>query len=355
MDIARHRLHHQRIVGSSLETPAEVVRWLGAVQAQDYLGVLWAVGLRMRGATEAIVERALADRSILRTWPMRGTLHFVAAEDARWMLSLLTPRIVAAQARRLKRDHDIDDRVVGQSREVLTRALEGGKQLSREATYEALEAAGIPAKGQRGLQILWRLSQEGLLCFGPREGKQQTFVLLDEWVPDRKTLDREAALAEVARRYFLSRGPATVQDFAWWTGLAIAEATAGLEMVKRELVGEVIGGQMFWRSPLEVAEDDAALRVLLLPAFDEYTVAYTDRSAVLDPKFAKREDSKHGIGYPPLVIDGQVVGTWKRTLKKDHVAIELNPFRRLSKDEKKAIASVADRYGAFVGLSAVLA
>ncbi|HEX4959572.1 MAG TPA: winged helix DNA-binding domain-containing protein [Thermoanaerobaculia bacterium] len=328
--------------------------WLGAVQAQDYLGALWAVGLRMKNTTEADVERALADRTIVRTWPMRGTLHFVAAADVRWMLELMTPRVVAASARRLQQELDLNDTVFAHSRDVLVKALRGGRQRSRTAMYEALEAAGIPATGQRGLHILWRLAQDGVLCFGAREGKQQTFVLLDEWVPNARRLDRDEALAELARRYFTSHGPATVQDFTWWSGLAPAAATAALDLAKPGLVREDIEGRAYWLSASMPTAKAASSAAYLLPAYDEYTVSYKDRSAVLDPLHAKRPDSGNGIFNPTMVLDGRVVGTWKRTLKKESVVVVLRPFSRLKKTEKNAFQEAGCRYGAFLGRPAVL-
>jgi hypothetical protein len=241
MDIIAHRrLYNHRIAGARCDKPDDVVRWMGLIQAQDYLGALWAVGLRTRGATEAGIEQALVDRSIVRTWPARGTLHFVAAEDVRWILELLAPRLIARTSGRY-RQLALDEATFARSREVLIRALEGGKRLSRDAMYQVLESAHISTAGQRGIHILGRLAQEGLLCFGARDGKQQTFMLLAEWVPAAKSKTRDEALAELARRYFTSHGPATLQDFVWWSGLTTLDAKAGLEMAKQHLVQEVVG------------------------------------------------------------------------------------------------------------------
>src|SRR5499425_503893 len=219
LDIARQRLYNQHIAGARFDNPGDVVGWLGAVQAQDYLSSLWAVGLRMKNATEKDVEKAIADKTLVRTWPMRGTLHFVAAADVRWMLELLTPRIVANNVQRLLRQFGLDEAAFARSKDLVARALQGGKRLTRNATYEVLEAEGVSTAGQRGLHILWRLAQDGVICLGSREGKQQTFALLDEWAPKAKRMGRDESLAELAKRYFTSRGPATLQDFTWWSGL----------------------------------------------------------------------------------------------------------------------------------------
>jgi Winged helix DNA-binding domain len=352
-DIARLRLHNQHIAGATSEKPGDVVAWLGAVQAQDYLGALWAVGLRMRSAVEADVEQALADRTIIRTWPMRGTLHFVAAADVRWMLELLTPRVVANNAQRLLREFGLDESAFARSKDLVARALQGGKRLTRNAVYEVLEAGDVSTASQRGLHILGRLAQDGVICFGAREGKQQTFALLDEWAPKARRMARDEALAEIAKRYFTSHGPATLQDFAWWSGLTAADAAAALEMAKRSLAQETINGQTYWLAPSTSAAKDSSSTAYLLPAYDEYTVAYKDRSAVLDMEYAKLPNYGHGIFNPTIVVGGQVVGTWKRALKKDSLAISPSPFAKLNRAETRAVAEAANRYGKFLGASAV--
>jgi hypothetical protein len=353
-DIARLRLHNQHIARAAFEKPSDVVAWLGAVQAQDYLGALWAVGLRMRDAVEADVEHALANRTIIRTWPMRGTLHFVATADARWMLELLTPRVVENNSQRLLRRFDLDESAFARSKDLFARALHGGKQLARNAMYDVLEAGGLSTAGQRGLHILWRLSQDGVICFGARDGKQQTFALLDEWAPKAKRMGRDESLAELAKRYFTSHGPATLQDFTWWSGLTTVEATAGLEMAKRSLAQETINGQTYWLASSTPATKDPSPTAYLLPAYDEYTVAYKDRSAALNPKYAKLPNYGHGIFNSTVIVDGQVVGTWKRTLKKDTLVIAPSPFTKLNRAETRAIAEAANRYGKFLGASVAL-
>jgi Winged helix DNA-binding domain len=331
-----------------------VVRWLGAVQAQDYLGSLWAIGLRMQNATEETVEQAIADRTIIRTWPMRGTLHFVAAADVRWMLTLLTPRIVAKSRWRLKQ-LELDHSVFARSRKTLMRALQGGKQLSRNAMYEALEAAGITTAAGRGLHILWQLAQEGFICFGAREAKHPTFALLEEWAPAAQAKERDAALAELASRYFNSHGPATLQDFSWWSGLTMADARHALEMAKSHLVQEVVKGRTYWLSSSVRTAKDGQPTAHVLPAYDEYTVAYKDRSAVLDPLQAKRASTGNGIFNPIIVINGHVVGTWKRRLEKRSVVITPNLFTSLTKADRHALVMAAGQYGAFLKARVALA
>jgi hypothetical protein len=343
-------MRQQRIGHKPFASPAATVRWFGAVQAQDYLGSLWAVGLRTRAATEASVERALAERSIVRTWPLRGTLHFVAAEDARWMLNLCAPRTLARSARRLEQEHGIDARLIARSAKVVTDALSGGNGLTRPDLYRRLESAGIATSASRGLHLLWWHAHEGLICLGPRAGKQQTFVLLDAWLPASAPRSREDSLAELARRYFTSHGPATMRDFAWWSGLAAADAEIARESVARELDAIEIDEQTYRQAAgTPVARMKPGCH--LLPAYDEYTVAYQDRGAVLSSEVAARADSGHGIFHPALVIDGQVAGTWSRKLQKTSVTVACRPFARLDRRQSQALATAAQHYAQFLGLA----
>lgn len=351
--IAQLRLRRQRIDGGKSGSPAEAVSWLGAMQAQDYAAALWAIGLRTQGATLELVEQAIAERRIVRTWPMRGTLHFVAAEDVRWMSALMTPRVIAANKARLQREYGLDDATLARSRKVLAKALRDGQRLTRSEIYATLEGAGIVTSGQRGIHITGQLAQEGLLCLGPRADKQPTFVLLDEWVPTHRMIEREQGLAELARRYFHSHGPATLQDFAWWSGLTVKDVQLGIELAAGDLVEEVIGGRVYFHSGDEPRADAGSLGdTHLLAPFDEYLVAYKDRSDAMDARFSRQVIGINGLFNASLVIDGRVVGTWKRSSGKSGLAVELSPFRPLLKKELKALGIAAHRYGDFIGLPA---
>jgi hypothetical protein len=350
-DIGLHRLVSQHIAHPTFERPDQVVSWLGAVQAQDYAGAQWSIGLRLPDATDADIERAVADKTIVRTWPMRGTLHFVAAKDVRWMVELLTPRIVAGAAAR-RRQLELDDAVLAHSREVLIAALQGGNCLPREALYLVFEEAQISTARQRGLHILWELAHEGLICFGPRQGKQYTFALLDEWLPGAKRLNRDEALAEMALRYFTSHGPATVQDFMWWTGLTARDARFGLEAVKDQLVREDVDGRSYWMSASGLEVQGRQPPVHLLPGFDEYLLGYRDRSAVLDSTSRGHVvPGDNGVFNPTIVIDGRIAGTWKRSVSKGAMNIAYSPFAPLRDVQTRAIAVAAERYARFLGTS----
>jgi len=352
-EVLRQRLENQALVRTTFRQPEEIVGWFGAVQAQDYLGSLWALGLRTRDATEASIEAAEARRAIVRTWPMRGTLHFVAAADARWMTQLLAPRVLARNAARIKREVDVDAPLIARCRGVVTRALAGGRRLERAALYQALESKKIATRGSRGLHILGWLAMEGTLCLAGRSGKQHTFALLDEWIPKSRLLERDAALAELATRYFTSHGPATLQDLVWWAGITVKDAQAAVEAAKPRLARERIGTrEYYWAARARKRiHGPAAPRVKLLPAYDEYTVAYEDRSLLLHDA---RQVSAMGLLSPVVVADGYVIGTWKRTLVKDSVQVAAKLMRALTLAESEALSESARALGHFLGLPAEL-
>jgi hypothetical protein len=349
-EIRRRRLQAQLLSKTSLSQPEDVVARLGAVQAQDYLGALWAIGLRLRGARERDVELALAERRIVRTWPMRGTLHFVAAKDARWITELLAPRAAAAAANRLGA-LGIDGPLLARARRVLVENLEGGRQLTRPAVYRVLERARIPTHDQRGLHVLWRLAHDTLVCFGPREGKQQTFVLFDEWLPSATRLPRDQALAELARRYFTGHGPATLADFVWWSGLKVADGRAAMGLAGKEIEEETIGGARYWFGPSgsPAARKGPGPVAHVLPPFDELMVGYADRSAAIDPP-GSAPSSAFALLGSVLTIDGRVVGTWKRRIDRRRVALSTAPYTPLDAAATGAIERALERYAAFLGL-----
>ena len=327
---------------------------MGAMQAQDFPGMLWSIGLRLRAGTEAGVEEAIADRKIVRTWPMRGTLHIVAAEDVSWMLKLLTPRILAGATRRHE-ELELDLKTFVRAEKALRKALSGGNHLPRQEVFEVLRRGGIPVDPRRGYHLIWRLAQEGVLCHGPRSGKEQTFTLLDEWIPEGRKLEREAALAELAQRYFTSHGPATVRDLAWWSGLTAGDARTALEHAAPRLASEKVEGREYWFATSVGARGGAA-DAFLLPGFDEYMLGYQDRCAALDPQFAERIlPGGNGVFMPTLVSKGKVVGTWKRTMKAKSAVIAAAPFEPLGKAAARTFAKPLERYCQFLGVPASLA
>lgn len=353
-EIARLRLIHQQILSSHATTPAGVVAALGAMQAQDYASALWGIGVRLPTATERDIERAVTDRKIVRTWPLRGTLHFVAATDVHGMLELLAPRVIAGSALRQQR-LELNTAVFERCRKLFVRNLEGNRQLSRSGMMKLLEDNGISTAQYRGYHILWRMALERVVCFAGRVDKEQTFALLEEWIPPSRKLDREAAVAELARRYFGGHGPATLKDFAWWSGLKISEARGGVEGAGAKLVRMKFDGEDYWMPQSLPAAIPARPAAFLLPGFDEFLLGYQNRSATLEPKHAQKVvPGGNGMFLPFTVHDGRVAGTWKRTINKKGVKIVVKPFGRLTKSEKDALTEPARRYGEFLRLPVVV-
>lgn len=345
-EISYTRLTAQQISNTNFTKPGQIVAHLGAMQAQDFQSSLWAIGLRLPGSVLTDIEAAINNHEIIRTWPMRGTLHFVAADDVRWMLKLLTPKVISGSAKR-HRDLELDERVFAKAKNLFEKALAGNKILTRNELFEILQSNGIDPKNQRGYHIIIYLCQTGFVCLGPHQGKQPAFVLLDEWVPKTKELDREASIVEITKRYFTSHGPATIADFAWWAGLNIADIKIGLAQAGSSIIREVVEGQEYWM-PHVSPKIPTASGVYLLPAFDEYLLGYKDRSAVL------HEDHKHklapgnnGMFMPTIIIDGQVAGLWKRLIGAKTIKITLDLFRPLSQEEEAQVMDKLRGFSAF--------
>jgi len=350
--ITAYRLYNQCISHPAFKKPAEVVKWLGAVQGQDYLGALWAIGLRLQHATDQTIEKAIGDKSIIRTWALRATWQFMAAEDARWILKLISPRLLSAYAG-YYRKLELDKTVLLKSHNSITKALRDGKQLTRNELRTALEKNGISTEGLRSNFLFLRAALDGLICHGPRRSKEFTFVLLDDWAKDFKKMDRDESLKELATRYFTGHGPATLQDFAWWSGLTLAEIKMGIEMSDSDLRHEVINGQKYWMNR-KIELKSKSKTVYLLPAYDEYLVGYKDRSAPSDKKYIKQLGPGSGIFSPTVIINGKVEGTWKRSFRKKTVVIETNLFKPLTHADHRTITKAAQRYGDFLGMPVFL-
>ena len=357
-------LHPDRIPGLHLaaqgiarpiaKSPAEVVTRLGALQAQDHPGALWSIGLRMVNATRTEVERAIAERTIVRTWPMRGTLHFVPAADAGWMLDLLASRVMRGAAGRY-RQLELDDATFRRIRTVTRRALSHTPMMTRSTLFAAIDAAGVSTAGQRGIHLIRHLCMEGLLCQGPHAEKEPTFVLMEDWVRESRTVSRDEALQLLAERYFTSHGPASVRDFANWTGLSLTDSRTALHLAKPSLALFDDDGDELWMSNALEAPAGSANGAQLLPGFDEYLLGYRDRSAVLAPEYVERiVPGGNGVFQATLVLDGLVRGTWRRAQKSGAMKLGVHPFVKLSAARRKEVAAAADRYAAFLGIPVAL-
>jgi hypothetical protein len=317
-DLARLRLVAQRIAGPGFATAAEAVTWLTAVQAQDFRSSVAAVAVRLvQGTDPAAVEAALDAGEIVRSWPMRGTLHLVPAADLRWLLTLGPPRVATTMARR-QRELELDDTTLGRARAVAVEALRGRRDVDRTALLRIWDDAGIATTGQRGYHLLVHLAHAGAVCFGPMAGRHQAVVLVDEWIPAPRELDRAEALAEIVLRYFRSHGPATISDFTFWTRLTVADAKTGLAVARPQLESILVDGTEYLMDPAtpdRLADHRAATEgAFLLPAFDELVLGYRDRSASVPPAFfGQLAPGGNGMFRAMVVDDSQVVGTWKRS------------------------------------------
>lgn len=344
--ISSRRLRQQRLAHDRLGSAAEVVSWLGAVQAQDFHGAKWALALRMRDATDASIEDAFNDGEILRTHVLRPTWHFVTPKDIRWLVELTAPRVKAANASmQRKLQHDI--RTLSRSNQILAKALSGRNYLTRAELAKELAGAGMKAEGLRLIYLIMHAELDGITCSGPRRGKQFTYALLDERAPPAKSLDRDEALGKLARLYFIGHGPATVHDFRWWSGLTVNDAKAGLEQASSELGSEEIGGKTYWASAQMERDAAHATRALLLPVFDELHVGYESFGV---SRMGGAQNRKLMKFNSPVLVGARVVGSWKRELKKDAVAIDVAAFAKLQTAEIEAINAAAQRYAKFIGL-----
>ncbi|NLF63306.1 MAG: winged helix DNA-binding domain-containing protein [Chloroflexi bacterium] len=348
--MAFKRLAQQRLTQNPFETAAEAVRWLGAVQAQEYQDAKWSLGMRMAGATDEVVERAIDEGTILRTHAMRPTWHFVAPEDIRWLQALTGPR-VQRQNGPIYRQNGLDEALRERCTEIMAEALAGQRNLTRAELRETLAAAGIEASGQRLAYIVMHAELEGVICSGLRRGKQITYVLLEERAPPAPALAREEALVELTRRFFTGHGPATERDMSWWSGLTLTDVRRGLELAGAEMAYEEEDGKRYWFStahpPAAVPTDEA----FLLPTYDEFLIGYAaaDRGRVTGV-----HEPEAMVFFSTVVIGGQVRGTWRRTFQKGRVNVEVAPFRPFAAGEREAVAAAVERYAAFLGMAAAL-
>ncbi len=320
------------------------------MQAQDYAMAKWAIGLRCPGATQPSVDFAINNAEIIRTHLLRYTWHFVAAADLRWILDLLAGKLRASMVSRHKQ-LGLTEEKIAHSNNCMGKALQGGRQLTREELLGELKIAGFALDGNRASHLLGRAEIDGIICSGAIKGGKQTYALLDEWVPKAESVDRQTALAKLAYRYFSSHGPASLQDFTWWSGLSVAEARSALELAKPQLVSETIDSQVYWFTEIEPVPHSAPAGegCYLLPAFDEYLISYKDRSAALPATDFTRAVSSNGIFWPVVVIEGKVRGIWKRTIKKRLVIIEVQFFEVPGREQLRQAEEAAGEYARFIG------
>lgn len=326
-EILRIRLHNQLLAGHQLKEPHEIVSWMGAMQSQSLELAKWAIGARLEAKTVKNIEEALNSGKIIRTHILRPTWHFVAAEDIYWMFDLSNPRLKPVYISYC-RMYGADESVICRGVSMLEKLMPGGKHLTKQEINAFLNAEKLISDDHLTGLIISRAEMEGILCNGQLRGSKQTFTLLEEWVPRKQILQREEALERLARKYFVSHGPATIQDFAWWSGLTLTECKQAVDLIKDDFVCETTNGRAFWmKNDIKVPSVDEVSALLLSP-FDEFVVSYKDRSEMINETHYGKVMTKNGLFSPTIMLNGEIIGSWKKIKKKGLPQIELSFFEK---------------------------
>lgn len=346
-EILTTRIHNQLLLDRKYDKPEDIASWFGAIQSQDYLGAKWALSQRFQQGYDEVIERSFNEGRILRTHAMRPTWHFVAPEDILWIEELTVPRvkiILSTYDRKL----EIDVAFLKKTQTIIRKVLKNNNYLTREEIADYLGRNGItPCIGQRLGHIVMHAELDGVICSGPRKGKQFTYALIEERAPQAKELSREEALKLLTEKYFRSHGPACVQDFVWWSGLMTADARKGIEMNNFDSVE--LDGITYWFKEKFTTNENISEYCYLLPNYDEYTIAYKDRSLYTIPGEHKPLDSRGNVIFNnAIILNGKVAGTWRRTLKSKEVIIEYIQFYNFNLKEKKLFEEAVKQYAAFL-------
>lgn len=324
-DVVQLRLANQGLTQTRGQSPKEIVTWMGAMQAQDYTMAKWAIGIRLPGSTETMVEAALDCGDILRTHVLRPTWHLIAGEDIHWMLALTAPHIRSSMKSRHK-ELELSTKVLSKSYSIFEKTLKGNNHSTRDELMVKLEKARISTKDSRASHIFLMAELDGLICNGTLKGKKTTYALLDERIKAKKKITREESLYKLADRYFSSHGPATLQDFIWWSGLPVGDAKKAFAMIRKNFTEETTNNKNYLIKDLSGNRKNES--VFLLPAFDEFLISYKDRKASLPSTDFTKAISNNGVFWPTITVNGQVVGTWKRILRKDRMPVEFKFFNK---------------------------
>lgn len=353
-EVVRRRMHNQRLWGPPMASPEDVVGWLAAMQSQEIALAEWAVAQRTRLVNKAAMDQAVANGTILRSHLLRPTWHFVLPADIRWLLELTRPRINALNAFSYRR-FGLDEAVFAKTNAVIAAALDGGRQLTRKELASILHGAGIIANGLHLAYVLMRAELDAVICSGAPRGRQQTYARLEDRVPSAPSLDRTAALAELTRRYFTSRGPATLRDYLRWSSLTAADGHEGLEMVGPLLQREVVDGRTYWFAPAAPGAVPPSPWVDLVQGYDECIMSYSESKDVLRLEGTTgRLLTGEAVFTHAILLDGRLLGYWRPAVGTSRVAIDAHFYRPLNAAENDAFEAAADRYGRFVGLPVVL-
>lgn len=352
--IAKMRLVSQGICSNSFTTAKDMVKYMGAMQAQDFEMAKWAIGCRLPGSTGDMIEHSVNTGEILRIHVLRPTWHFVSPDDIYWMLALTAPRIKTSMK---SRDNELGltAEVCAKSNKIIEKALVSEKFLTRDVLIDILKREKINSNNPQVYYHLFLHAElDGLICSGVMQGKKQTYTLLAERVPGKIMLSKTEALAKLAGRYFTSHGPATLHDFTWWSGLSVQDAKEGLELAKGELISEKTREHMYWFSPSLKNSHLKENSLFVLPAFDEFIISYKDRSAAISAETGKKAISTNGIFRPVIVFNGKVTGLWKRTITRNTVTVSISLFEMIDEKKKSLIPKRIADYAGFLQQQAVI-
>jgi hypothetical protein len=345
-NISALRSFNQQITNSKFKTAKEITSWLGAIQAQDYNMAKWALGIRFNNSTEIVINKEIDSGSIIRTHLLRPTWHFVSSNDIYWIQELTAPQIKSSLNYRDKQ-LGLTDNIFKKCNRVFEKTLRDANHKTREELIQELINARIKVDNNRASHIFLRAEIDGIICSGKQKGGKTTYAILAEWVPIKNRTYRDEALKELALRYFTSRGPATIQDFSWWSGLSSSNSKLALELNKSNLISETIENKTFWFVDSSDMPEQINKEIYLLPAFDEFLISYRDRTASLLSIDNKKTISNNGIFYPTILMGGQIIGTWKRNVKGNHIILIINLFKTGNPDFGKIIRKSIFRYSKF--------
>ena len=352
-EIPSFRLKNQQLTEQLYDTPQELLNNMGAMQAQDFNMIRWAVGRRLKKANEQTVVDALNDGTILRTHLLRPTWHLVSSDDIYWMLKLTGPRIKTSLKSRHK-SLEIDDKVITMSYRVIEKALVDRESITRDELVSEFKNAGLKVSENRASHLLLVAELDGVICSGDVNGNKMHYSLLSKRVPDRNEPDHNESIALLTRKYFFCRAPATLSDFVWWSGLKISDAKKGLEINHEVLRKEIIQGEDYWVPSSFSSKPDESGQVILLPSYDEYIIAYKFRDLIIPAESKSRSMSSNGIFWPVILVNGKVTGTWKRAFKKEHVIVEPVFFRNHTHKEIELIEQEVEKYSKFLRMKTLL-
>jgi hypothetical protein len=348
LTVPEQRSLNQQLSNPKFKSAKEVAGWMGALQAQDYSMSKWALGIRIPNSTEDAIIREFDSGNIVRTHLLRPTWHIVSSDDIYWLLDLSAPRIKASLKSRDKQ-LGLTGSIYLKSKKIFERSLRDSNHKTRDELTKELCDAGIDIQENRASHLFLGAELDGIICSGRHKSGKTTYTILNDWIPRRKKLFREEALKELAKRYFTSHGPASTDDFIWWSGLTSGEAKRAIEFNKDHLQSEVIGNQTFWFTERKQEHKYNPVIIHLLPAYDEFLISYRNRTASLSSVDNKKAISNNGIFYPAIMENGQIIGTWKRLMKKDKVILSRNLFMKSDTDMEESVIKAISRYACFIG------